>query len=123
MEREKGYIMIPVLFVLAMLFILITASTEAFVTEKQFSKEIRSKLVTNYMLRAAIYDSLDQLGPDCRAGEGGTLVYLQGEVRFNVFERTENIIKIQLKGYSNLKGKAEMQFEYSLPDDKVIIYY
>lgn len=123
MEREKGYIMIPVLFVLAMLFVLITASTEAFVTEKQFSKEIRSKLVTNYMLRTAIYGSLDQLGPDCRVGDGGTIVYRNGTVRFTVFERTEDVIKIQLKGESNLKGKAEMQFEYSPFNNKVIIYY
>ena len=123
MEREKGYIMIPVLFVLAMLFVLITASTEAFVTEKQFSKEIRSKLVTNYMLRTAIYGSLDQLGPDSRVGDGGTIVYRNGTVRFTVFERTEDVIKIQLKGESNLKGKAEMQFEYSPFNDKVIIYY
>ena len=115
--------MIPVLFVLAMLFVLITASTEAFVTEKQFSKEIRSKLVTNYMLRTAIYGSLDQLGPDCRVGDGGTIVYRNGTVRFTVFERTEDVIKIQLKGESNLKGKAEMQFEYSPFNNKVIIYY
>ena len=115
--------MIPVLFVLAMLFVLITASTEAFVTEKQFSKEIRSKLVTNYMLRTAIYGSLDQLGPDCRVGDEGTIVYLHGKVRFTVFERTADVIKIQLKGESNLKGKAEMQFEYSPFNNKVIIYY
>ena len=115
--------MIPVLFVLAMLFVLITASTEAFVTEKQFSKEIRSKLVTNYMLRTAIYDSLVQLGTDCRTGDGGTIVYLHGKVRFTVFERTADVIKIQLKGDSNLKGKAEMQFEYSPFNNKVIIYY
>ena len=87
------------------------------------AKEIRRKLVKNYMLRTAIYGSLDQLGPDCRVGDGGTIVYRNGTVRFTVFERTEDVIKIQLKGESNLKGKAEMQFEYSPFNDKVIIYY
>ncbi|WP_019242543.1 MULTISPECIES: competence type IV pilus minor pilin ComGG [Bacillus] len=95
-------------------------STEAFVTEKKFTKEVQSKLMTDHLLFLAIHDSKEFLYQDITVGEDGILYYENGDVYFRIESQSKDIVSVLLYATSIKGGKGEAVYQYHIKEDRLL---
>lgn len=120
LENQRGYVLFPIIMVLSLLSIMLASSIDAFVVEKQFSKEVESKMMTNHLIKLAIKDSRNFLANDMETGDDGILYYENGDVYFRIEEKNKEIFKVLLYASSLSDGKMEISYTYSLEEGKML---
>ncbi len=118
--NERGFVLLPVLILLTLLLTLILMTAEAFVSEKKFAEESRSRMMTDHLLRLAKQDSADYLASDLPVGYDGILYYENGDVYFRILDISEQQCTVQLYATSILDGKAETTHQYGFTGNTVL---
>lgn len=106
--------------VVALLFVLIAVSAESFVTEKWFTNEVQSKLMTDHLLILALNDSIDFLYNDMEVGEDGILYYENGDVYYRVEIQNKEAVTVLLYATSIKGGKGEAVYEYNMKEEHLL---
>ncbi|MGM9927339.1 MAG: competence type IV pilus minor pilin ComGG [Bacillus sp. (in: firmicutes)] len=118
LRNEKGYITLPALILLSLLLSISLASSAAFVSEKQFSRQVESKLIVDHLIFLAYCDLREMLTPEIVTS--GMLTYEKGVVTYQIMDITDETMKVTLNASNEINGKSEVMFIYNYTLKEVI---
>lgn len=119
--NEKGFVFPMVLIIATSIMLLIGFMVEQFILEKRFYKEVEESLISDHLLRLAVFD-LEQewRGVEEMTIHNGILFYPKGDVYYEVISQNDKLASVRCYGSTLNERKSIAVIHYDKSLQKVV---